>query len=278
MRGNTLLDVFPLSSTRIRPSTTLDRTIASVTIATGGVSNMTKSNFFLVFCMNSSILWPAINSDGFGGFRPPVTSETFSMSVSCIMSSIFACPERNRLSPLSFFFLKIPCRRGFLISASTRSTRFPFWAMAIARLQAVVVLPSCGPGLVISCVFRGHSSVAEKSMLVLIALYASEAGSLGLMCTHMSFLNSVILPLSSLISGMPPKKGHSVSFLMSSTSFTVSSRYSKKNARPTPPKNPTIIASNTLSFFFGFTGNAGTSAASSMFTLFALSPSRAYWS
>jgi len=61
-------------------------------------------------------------------------------------------PARKLLNPVELSSLKMLCRRGLRRSRSSRSTRLPVWAKAIAVLVETVVLPSAGRGDVKSTV------------------------------------------------------------------------------------------------------------------------------
>ena len=88
-----------------------------------------------------------------------------------IAASSIVSPTRTGPRPFEpscvLSWSKSCCIRGFRRSASIKSVEEPAWAIAIARLEAVVVFPSTAPGLVTSITF-GWDSADESSTPVRI--------------------------------------------------------------------------------------------------------------
>src|SRR5207253_6483900 len=85
-------------------------------------------------------------SDGFDGSGPQSRTSRFSIGVGRTAFSGVDRPRRMLVRPTSLFIPNTTCCIGLRQSASISNTRRPVCAMAIARLLAMVVLPSPDEG------------------------------------------------------------------------------------------------------------------------------------
>ncbi len=88
------------------------------------------------------------------------------MTLGRTASRTVAVPTRMSVSPGSCTRLKARCTSGRRRSASTSSVCAPCWASVIARLAAVVLLPSPGPGLVTQITCSARCSALTNVTLV----------------------------------------------------------------------------------------------------------------
>src|SRR4051794_19440510 len=113
------------------------------------------------------------NSAGCGGVGPAGITNRFAMSVATTPALALAVEANNVLNPASLRRFRARWIAGRRMSASTSRTRAPDCASTTAVLMLVVVLPSCGSGLVTTMIFGGapgDDSISE----VRKARYASE--------------------------------------------------------------------------------------------------------
>jgi len=98
----------------------------------------------------------------FGGIGPQGMISSPSACVFWIACSVVACPSNTLERPTSSVSLKMRCIIGLRVSASMSSTLRPDCAIAIARLEAIVVLPSPGEGEVTRIVLHLVGSASPK--------------------------------------------------------------------------------------------------------------------
>ena len=165
------------------------------------------------------------------------------------------------------------CRRGRRMSVSTISTRPPASAIVTPRLIAVVVLPSCGLGLVTTIV-RGGLSGDMNRMLVRIERQHSAATDFGSRNTPRSRSRTLSLacaaspPGAAPMIGTRPSTGTPRNCSTSACVFSVLSSASMANASATPVPRPSSRPSSRFCTGLGRTGEPGTIARSRMRTLF----------
>src|SRR5690606_6075550 len=78
---------------------------------------------------------------GLGDFTPAVKYHRLSTLDFFIASSTLTSSQRTWVRPIVFSSLNNLWTQGFLKSQSIRSTLKPLWAIAIARLTLIIVLP-----------------------------------------------------------------------------------------------------------------------------------------
>ena len=137
--------------TKRQPATCSESTSGSATILTGGISRRTRSYSFSSSPRRLRISLDASSSAGLGGKCPAGIRSKVSLISLSIVSCHLHFPTRISESPRACLSnsntsLWQPRRR----SASTSSTFLPPIAQEIARLAAIVVLPSLEIELVIT--------------------------------------------------------------------------------------------------------------------------------
>src|SRR4030042_5981430 len=188
--------------------------------------------------MRSINLYEPRSSAGFGGIGPEVMISRFWISAVFIRPSPnSALPERNVDSPIELLSEKTSWSFALLISASIIMTFTSDFVRLMAVLIAVVVLPSSLAGLVTIITLGGFPPV-ERSRNVLMELYASE---MGFVTSERTIYSAGRFSLLSPKFGTSPSGGRDTRFSISSGVLIVLLRYSVKNARPMPPRTPTII-------------------------------------
>src|SRR5579885_1532553 len=159
--------VDPARTTRRALPTRPDNTNASVSVPMAGVSKITRSARSSRSRSTAVILSDANSSAGLGGWGPLARIRRFGTMVRrrSPTSSARRCATRSRwsravLKPVAVkrvdeFKWKRVLKVGWRRLASTRLTCLPAWATAMARLAAIVLLPSPATELVTTRLLRG---------------------------------------------------------------------------------------------------------------------------
>ncbi len=145
----------------------------SETGSSGAASSTTMSKRSRSSASRLRICWLASSSEGLGGVLPTGRTVSSPRFQGTMASSSTAVPVRTLVSPTDDSTPMYSATFGRRMSASMRQTDFPAWARVIARLQAVVVLPSDGSAEVMATILGGLST-STYWRLVRIVRNASE--------------------------------------------------------------------------------------------------------
>ncbi len=174
------------------------------------------------------------SSDGLGGRLPAGRRSRAGRTAGLMASRGSSSPTSRSLSPGERSKSKPSCSIPRRRSASTSSVLSPRSASTAAKFAAFVDFPSPGPGLVKIKLLSGCSRAVEKAMLVRSTRKASAAKPSGSWATtsgNGGFPSPAIL-------GIQPSTGTPRLASASEVDCTERSRYSRKNAAPTPSNRP----------------------------------------
>ena len=239
--------------------------IGSVTTRRGGLSKITMSAFSSSSATTSRMREERSTCGGSGGSGPAGIIRNPAISVGLKTSAIVPLPKSRWVSPFCSRRSKSLCMAGLRRSVSTKSTLFPPLAMEMARLTAVVVLPSSGLELVTSKLFKPEVPTAANSRFVWRNLYASVK-----LCAGSSLMikgRASLLPrnlTTEPIVGIPARFLIPVRSLNSSGDLTRSSRYSRSITISPATNSPRTAPRSTLSWVRGADGLEGGTASSTM--------------
>lgn len=132
------------------PSTMGTRSAASANTRKAGESRTITSYCCDISLIKDFILGLSNILAGLGGSGPLVSTYIPGIPDSCTIPSMLVCSVSKVLKPTWLDSPFILCCLGICKSQSTTITFFPDWANAIAKLNAIVDLPSPGSELVIS--------------------------------------------------------------------------------------------------------------------------------
>ena len=241
-----------MRATMTVPETTSTSGSESLTVSSGVLSTMTRSQPSMSFCSRRVMRWEASSSEGFGGggpagrIRSRPASVPASGSTNARASGI--SPTSTPPSPAAPGTWKRHATCGRRRSASTRITSLPARAIARARLVATVVLPSPGAGLVMSTLLISRSTLKYVRLARSVWKASSAAPSL---CSSSNALRG-----TALSSGRP------VSSSSSEGSRILRSEPCARTTAPKASRSATIAARMTVRATRGATGELAAIAGS----------------